>query len=349
MSEVNMLRTTDTPGEVMPTFAVKATPGGTRPFSRRLLYGLRRTHMYLGLFLFPWALLYGITGFLFNHPTFFADALTVPYDRADLIGTALEAPPGPQQHAEAVVAALRERLPASPHLVLAEGSAHYGTREFFVITARAGERSFFVTYDPQTAGGIIRETTQPGQTENAPFRVGIAEPPRQRGMGMMGPMKPNPHGIHLPDSIVSRLKAGIPQLLTKKGLPLPDEVMITTAPDIKFSLDFGGELWTAIYNPLTGAVSGVRGRASSELSLRSFLLRMHLSRGYPAEWMSKPIKFSWALGVDALSLALCFWGLSGLCMWWQIKAARRFGLLVLALSGFSAVILAVNMHRLLSM
>jgi len=61
----------------------KPVPKG-RPLSRRIMHLVRRTHLYLGLFLFPWAILYGVTGFLFNHPTLFADAPTTHFSRADI-------------------------------------------------------------------------------------------------------------------------------------------------------------------------------------------------------------------------------------------------------------------------
>lgn len=38
------------------------------------------------------------------------------------------------------------------------------------------------------------------------------------------------------------------------------------------------------------------------------------------------------MGVDAIALTLCLWGVSGLFMWWQIKATRKPGLAVLAVS-----------------
>lgn len=33
---------------------------------------LRRTHLYLGLFMAPWILLYAVSGFIFNHPSWFS-------------------------------------------------------------------------------------------------------------------------------------------------------------------------------------------------------------------------------------------------------------------------------------
>ncbi len=306
---------------------------------------VRRTHLYVGLFLFPWAILYGITGFLFNHPTFLADAPTTHFGRADVAGTPLADAPTPQQQASAVLAKLNDqKKPATP-FTMVNGEAYYGTRETFVATVKTDARTFFVVYDPKTASGTIRETTPKQAEEAPPFATGTAEAPRQRGMGMMGPMKHNHSGITIEDSIVHRLKAAVPTIMERKGFPR-GEVTVTTAPDIKFPVEAGGQVWTAIYNPITTTVTGRPGTDSTDLSLRTFLLRMHLTRGYPGEVTTK---WFWAIGVDAIALVLCYWGVSGLLMWWQIKATRTAGLVVLALSAVTATALGIGMYGVLAL
>lgn len=321
-----------------------------RPLGRRIMQFVRRSHLYLGLFLFPWAVLYGVTGFLFNHPTYFADAPTTTIRRADVIGTLLEDAPDVQSQAVTVLAALNEKQlqeaehPSAP-LTLGKAAARYATRDSFVATVKADARTFFVTYDPKTSSGVIRETTpKAAAAEPAPFATGKADAPRQRGMGMGGPMKHDHAGIRIEDSITDRIKAAVPTIMERKGFPR-GEVTVTTSPDIKFPVDVNGQLWTAIYNPLTTAVTGTVGTETSDLSIRSFLLRMHLSRGYPG---AVNTKWVWAVGVDAIALTLCFWGVSGLFMWWQIKATRWPGLIVLILSTVIATALGMGMHGLLS-
>jgi hypothetical protein len=48
--------------------------------------------------------------------------------------------------------------------------------------------------------------------------------------------------------------------------------------------------------------------------------------------------------VDVMSVTMVVWGLTGLVMWWQIKALRRIGLAVLALSALWVAYLALGMH-----
>lgn len=328
---------------VTPSVTTKSASKG-RPLTKRIMHLVRRMHLYAGLFLFPWAILYGVTGFLFNHPTFFADAPITHFNRTDVVGTPLESAPSPREQAAAVLAALNERQkPAKPYR-LAKGEAHYGTRETFVATVKADARTFFVVFDPKTASGIIRETTTRATVEKAPFATGAGDAPPQRGMGMMGPMKHNPAGVQIEDSIIDRIKSAVPMIMERKGFP-KGEVTVTAAPDIKFPVEVDGQVWTATYNPLTTNVSGTAGPERSELSWRTFLLRLHLSRGYPGEVTTK---WLWAVVVDAMALILCFWGVSGLFMWWQIKATRKAGLIVLALSAVAATALGIGMYAVLA-
>ena len=326
-----------------PSSIVKPASKG-RPLTKRVMHLVRRTHLYVGLFLFPWAILYGLTGFLFNHPTVLADAPTTHFNRDDVAGTPLESAPTPQEQATAVLANLNDQQqPATPY-TMAAGDAHYATRESFVATVKADSRTFFVVYDPKTASGTIRETTTRAVAEKAPFATATGDAPRQRGMGMGGPMKHNHSGVKVGDSIIERLKTAVPTIMERKGF-LRGEVTVTTSPDIKFPVEADGQVWTATFNPITTNVSGTAGPERSELTARTFLLRLHLSRGYPGEVTTK---WLWAVGVDAMALILCFWGVSGLLMWWQIKATRKAGLAVLALSAVAATALGVGMYAVLA-
>jgi hypothetical protein len=59
----------------------------------------------------------------------------------------------------------------------------------------------------------------------------------------------------------------------------------------------------------------------------AFLERFHRRRGYQQNYWADDI---WAFGVDAVIAALLFWMLSGVWLWWEIKPARRLGLLACA-------------------
>jgi hypothetical protein len=100
------------------------------------LVWVRPVHLYLGLFLFPWALLYGVTAFLFNHPTAFGDQLTATFGRDAFAGTPLEGTPDPQAIAEQVVAKLNETQRPTSTYTLA-GAAKFTGKELVLAKVEA--------------------------------------------------------------------------------------------------------------------------------------------------------------------------------------------------------------------
>jgi len=55
---------------------------------------------------------------------------------------------------------------------------------------------------------------------------------------------------------------------------------------------------------------------------RAYLERMHRRRGYQHDYW---LEDAWALSVDVFIAAVLLWALSGLWMWWEMKATRRWG------------------------
>jgi hypothetical protein len=54
-----------------------------------------------------------------------------------------------------------------------------------------------------------------------------------------------------------------------------------------------------------------------------FLYRFHRRRGYEAPFAADR---AMAVSVDLVIVAMVFWGLSGLWMWWEMRATRLWGL-----------------------
>jgi len=329
--------------------APKLAPAG-RPLSKRVMHQVRRLHMFLGLFLFPWAILYGVTAFLFNHPTAFPDTPTVSFDHSATVGTPLESLPSPSEQAATVIATLNEKQkPVTPY-TLGTGETRYAVRDFIFATIKSDERTFSILYDVKGKTGTIRDTTPrnvAAVTEKAPFAVGKAATPRQRGMGTVSAGMPNPaDGMKHESSLTERFKAAAPTILERHGLPV-GEVTVTSAPDLSFPIVAKGKAWTATYSPLNETVGGTpaEGSKESDLAVRRFLLRMHLAHGYPGEVNAR---WLWAVGVDSMAFVMCFWGVSGLFMWWQLKATRKLGIAVIALSAIAATALGIAMYGILS-
>lgn len=309
-----------------------------RPPGKRLLYAVRRLHLYLGLFLFPWAVLYGVTAFLFNHPSAFSDAPTATFGPAALVGTPFEQRPTARQLAEQVLAKLNEKQkPATPYALAGEAKF---AREFAFATVKADGQTVSVLVDVKAGTGTVR--SQPAkpmaEPEKPPFAVGRGESPGRRP-----PMvRESAEGIKLDDPIHEKIKASVPTILERTGFPA-GEVTVTSVPDVQFPILADGRTWTATYNPMTGTVGGTPAEAKpeSELGWRRFLLRLHTAHGYPGE---QNARWFWAVVVDVMAFVMCFWGVSGLFMWWQLKATRKLGFVILVLSAVAATALGFAMH-----
>ena len=333
------------PAEVVPA----PRPAG-RPLHKRLMHLIRRGHLYLGLFLFPWAILYGVTAFLFNHPTAFSDQPTTTFGKDALAGTPLESLPPLAEMAEQVVKRLNEKQsPAVPY-TLGVGEVKYN-REFAFATVKAEGQTVSVLIDVKNGGGTVRSAADKPKAEpppKAPFAVGSAGPAGGRGgRGGGGPPREGGparagDGIKLDDPLHERVKAAVPVVLERTGFP-SGEVTVTSVPELMFPVEADGQTWTATYNPMTGAVGGAPAgvKPETELGWRRFLLRLHTAHGYPGK---QNARWFWAVIVDVMAGVMCFWGLSGLLMWWQIKATRKLGAVILLLSAVAATALGFAMH-----
>ncbi|MBN9118751.1 MAG: PepSY domain-containing protein [Planctomycetes bacterium] len=347
-----------------------------RPLRKRVMHLVRRAHLYLGLFLLPWAVLYGATGFLFNHPTAFADAPTTSFGASALAGTPMEAVPKPAELAGLVVAALNDRAKEGKPYSLVEPEKAKWVRDFCFATVKVDDTEVNVLFDVNNPGGTVRSRAAappPRVEEKAPFAIGGANTkgapntkgggrgagPRggDRGEGRGGPKgearaEPMTHGapggpLVLAEPLPERVKAAVPVVLERTGFPTGD-VTVTSVPDLSFLMSDGAKTWRVTYNALTGAVSGASADSApppEELSTRRFLTRLHTAHGYPG---GQNAKWFWAVIVDVMAFVMVFWGVSGVFMWWQLKSTRLLGFFLLLASAAAATALGLGMHEFLS-
>ena len=323
---------------------------------------LRRGHLYLGLFLFPWAVLYGVTAFLFNHPTAFSDVPTTSISAGDWHGTELEQFPDSNSIAEQVVTYLNEtEAPQSPYKLV--GEAEFSGRAFAFATVEQDDQTINVLVDMNSGTGTIRvnpNTPEPVAKKPAPFArtaasrsMGSGElsgrGDRGRdGRGSQGISENESPTFKLSSPIENRIEASIPGILAHHGFANDGKVTVTSVPSIKFSVEADGATWSASYDPMKGTITGeeLTEDESEEISVRRFLLRLHLSHGYPDD--PSETQWFWAVIVDVMAFTMCFWGLSGLLMWWQIKSTRRLGAILLIVSASVAIALGFGMHAMLT-
>jgi hypothetical protein len=318
------------------------------------MHWTRRTHLYLGLFLLPWAVLYGVTAFLFNHPTMFSDQNARSFTQRDWVDTPLAKPISAAAMAGEVVDALKKRSPEASNYALVNPEQAAFVREMATATIKAQGQQITVSLDVLGRGGYVRSLPSAEQraSEKPPFAVGEPPASRQRGMGMgmMGGMSTGRSGrsekLVIENPLQERIKQSVPGLLSKLGYPT-GEVTVGTVPDLVFQIQADGKTWIANYNPLAGSVSGrPLGSPGEPLSIRRFLTRLHLAHGYTYSIGSRWV---WAVFVDLMAFVMLFWGGSGLLMWWQIKMTRRWGLMAVGASIVIAVLLTIGMWQVLAM
>lgn len=281
---------------------------------------IRRLHLYAGLLLFPWILLYGLTACFFNHPDWFSDR------PAEILH--LGALPSAEKLAEQIAADIgtdpkHKDSDKGVRLVSANGAAF--TRSLQAQATTADGQNWFVTVNLTTGETTIRSRNP--------------KPEKNKGPVFTQTKVTTPEAYS-----IEQLKTRISEALTASRKECT-EVQIQTLPEVEFQLEAEGQIWDVKYQPQRGTMTARAADAPSTMSIRNFMLRLHTAHGYPSE---KNVRWFWAIIVDVMFVAMVFWGISGLFMWWQLKAQRRLGVALLIISAVLATWLSWGMHTLLT-
>ena len=271
----------------------------------------RRTHLYFGLILVPFVLLYGMSAILFNHPTWFNGTSTTVDNDPEM----LRAHGGfaPLVIAEEVRAALEEEVGVPVELLAEPEPAFQGS---FLVEFRSDTERQRYRVQPETLASTLQLT--PLQSDDEKDR-------------------------RFPEKISTSSEEAVGDLRDLLEVIAEDESSsLRSAPDLKMRVRVDDEEWRVDYDLRNGGISERRsGEARMDFSLRSFLMRLHVSRGYPTETSVRSI---WGIIVDVTAALMIFWALSGVIMWWQLKPTRNTGMLALG-SGISfAGLLAYGMY-----
>lgn len=325
----------DVANGVSVTSATKPMP---RPIGRRAMQWIRRIHLYFGLFLFPWAVLYGFTGFLFNHPQAMSEVPMTSFGRDVWNGTPMEQSADLAEIAREVVRELQAHQPdKGPIQLVASEPVRYGNELAFA-TLKTADEDIGLAIATIGTGGTIRRAPAKKPDVAFPWAIGHAEPSRNDGSAKHNPSADK---LILQNSLADRLKASLPHLIQTQKLPV-GETTITSVPDLTFVVEAGGKRWKTNYNALKGTVTGKPlETAVTPLSWRRFMTRLHTAHGYPSA--SLGAKWCWAILVDVMAFVMIYWGASGLLMWWQIKSTRRLGIVMLVFSAVASTALAMGM------
>ena len=191
---------------------------------------LRRIHLYAGLLMLPWVLLYGFTALLFNHSTFFPDSDTQIH-RFRTVSEPGRELPAPAQLAELVVAQLNEKLagedtPTSYRLVNPETAAFTQQASATIST---DETQYRVVVDLATGSGYVREQPRNQEDEEEKRAREEAMTPLQRGQSVsveVGAQK-------------DRVRHSVEEAIDKIGVPI-EGLSFRSLPTIEFDLQEGG-------------------------------------------------------------------------------------------------------------
>ncbi|MCA9131710.1 MAG: hypothetical protein KDA45_01080 [Planctomycetales bacterium] len=332
-----------------------------------LLMVVRRSHLYLGLLLMPWALLYGVTGYLFNHPGHFPDRPLRTFGPSLLEGTPLSSLDGPQGMAEQVVEALNRRFVGSERISLSSAvAAHYSSNFLFAKAELPGKTVQLLLYGNGDGGTVFEQprSPAPAPAKTAHFAIApdggnAAESRVQAGAearpshsadatsaaSEQPPLPPHRAPLHLEAGLERAAQGSLPLLAKRLGIQLGgEELRLTSVPDLEFSVRSGVEEWTVKYNALAGSIVAAPApslpQASS--SWRRFLTQMHVAHGYAGQ---EGARWLWAIVVDVMAFVMVFWGLSGIAMWWQLKRIRPWGTVALCVSLTLALLLGMGMFE----
>lgn len=298
-------------------------------FGHSALMLVRRVHLYSGIFMFPWVLLYGFTGWFFNHPRMLTGDDVTTFAAADAPNDLLTNLPTATETAKRVVDEmnLESFFVGGPEIKLSmdRKPAFHGFLSYNVNTDEATHQ---VTINPVTGSGEVRTT----------HAIPPLETPESE-------QKINPiadiRSVTLPDGVVSKVQSGVPQILDELGLPSGDAFTGRRSASLVFAAEADGVPCIITYSLASGGITSVRADDRPTMEAKSFLQRLHLARTYSPSF---DVRWVWALLVDAMFVSMVFWGVSGLMMWWQVKRTRLMGGGVLLASIVFAGLMAFNMH-----
>ena len=292
---------------------LRKSTGMNRSFIRKVNGNLliRRTHLYSGLFLVPWVLLYGFTAFLFNHPEVLSrtENFNAPYPAG------FEDWSDPNAIADQVIAALSKDQKVAVEKI---GRASFSGQ----LAARFnGEQNGNLRLDLEEK--TISMSIRPGDPASSP-----------------GPLD----GKFLQEKAnlkAKKISGILTPFLQGQGFKT-ESLRIRSIPDVEFNLKHQGQEWKARYNLEKGMLTATNGEVGTGPNWRTFLLRLHKTHVYS----SNPARWVWALIVDIMAMAMVVWGLSGIYMWWKMKKLRSVGKWIILASLISAFGLGTAMYLL---
>ncbi|HYI00039.1 hypothetical protein, partial [Hyalangium sp.] len=225
---------------------------------------VRRVHMYLGLLLFPWLMVFGISGMLFNHPNLGEEVTIRELPREQLHAlTGLE-PREASAIATEVVSQLNAQGGGAGETYWLDPGFESQFSGFTVLTAPGAGVNHILIVDLSdgTAELATRSTASPQPRETAPF-AGASVP--------------------LADHSMAVIESQVAPLLTKLDIQAKTPLRASPrgAPEVRFRMaDSKQRVWNVTYNLGSGRMNGRLAEDSPKLGFNELLTRLHTTHHY---------------------------------------------------------------------
>jgi hypothetical protein len=266
---------------------------------------LRRSHLYLGLFMVPWVILFGVTAISFNHPGTFRSLkgrLVPPGEFQKLSGFT---PWDEEKLASAVVSELTKR----GHVMELEP----GTSQFrgWALFARKGEtHNHMVIVGLDRGIGFLSSRPHPPESTHPPFENETVTLEGHNSAALATQLEP----LHA--------KLGISEASPLK--PHPE-----VHPELRFvAKDSAGTRWNVVHDLTTGKLDARPSGEPRKAATIELFEALHTQHHFPPTFGPTTV---WALFSDLMAATLLFWGASGMVMAWQLRKLRFIAVSVLAI------------------
>jgi len=262
---------------------------------------IRRVHLYLGLVLLPFVLLFGVSGVLFNH-SIGGDRTERAADPRNAAAAGLEA-----WDATAMAREIVDRLNAdggSWTIDPAEPGRFFGPSIFLGQQEDGSRLMVSLRLDEGTAT-IAR--MPPAERPEAPPFAGAS--------------------IRLEGKMREELQSRVVALLAAEGLEAKVRPHPRPPPQLRFRVsDAQGKSWNVTWDTATGQLGGrdPEARTGSFVEKVTALHKLHHYPTHPS------ITWIWILFADLTGISMVLWALTGLVMWWQLKPTRVVGVVATA-------------------
>ena len=293
------------------------TKAPSRKWSSKASILVRRIHLYTGLFLLPWVLLYGITGAMFNHQGLLPEAAIHDISSDKLRNSSLANLQSPEQLARQVVEALQAESPDDAIKLSDSHGAEFNNS--IILEASAAGRLHAVHIDPMDRSVRVVELPEKEQLQ---------------------PLLEDIRNVTLAENPYEMARQAVPDIMSAAGIESSQPPKPRGWSKLNFLASVNGEPARVTYVLRDGHVDVTKFDGNDGMTPRHFFLRLHTSHGQPPHWNGRMI---WSVILDAMAIAMVTWALTGLFMWWQLKRARLIGTVVIVASVTSSILIYFSM------